>query len=159
MPGNSKKMSTSASLTVLKPLTMWITTNCRKFLKRQENQTTFPVSWETCMQNKKQWLELNKEPWTGSKLGKEYVKVVYYHPAYLMKSKSCEKPGWISSWNQDCWEKYQQSQICRWYHSYGRKWRGTKEPLDKGEREWKSCLKTQHSKNGYQHLVLSLHGK
>ena len=36
--------------------------------------------------------------------------------------------GWITSWNQDFWEKYQR-QICRWYHSNGRKWRGTKEPL------------------------------
>ena len=46
--------------------------------------------------------------------------------------------GWIISWNQDCWEKYQQTQICRWYHFNGRKWRGTEEPLDKSEREeWK----------------------
>ena len=38
--------------------------------------------------------------------------------------------------------------VCRWYHSNGKKWRGTKEPLDEGEKgEWKSCLKTQHSKN------------
>ena len=39
-------------------------------------------------------------------------------------------------------------QEVRWYHLYGRKWRGTKKPLDEGERgEWKSWLKTQHSKN------------
>ena len=51
------------------------------------------------------------------------------------------------SWNQDCQEKYQQPQICRWDHPNGRKWRGTKKPLDGGERgEWKSGLKTQHSK-------------
>ena len=50
--------------------------------------------------------------------------------------------GWIPSWNQDCQEKYQQPQICRWYHPYGRKWRGTKEPLDEDERgEWKTGLK------------------
>ena len=50
--------------------------------------------------------------------------------------------GWSTSWNQDCWEKYQQPQICRWYHPYGRKWRGTKEPLDESERgEWKNWLK------------------
>ena len=37
---------------------------------------------------------------------------------------------------------------CRWYHSNCRKWRGTKEPLDEGERwQWKSWLKTQYSKN------------
>ena len=54
----------------------------------------------------------------------------------------------LVTWNQDCWKKHQQLQICRWYHSNGRKGRGTNEPLDEGERgEWKSGLKTQHSKN------------
>ena len=53
---------------------------------------------------------------------------------------------WTTSWNQDCRKKYQPPQICR-YYSNGRKLRGTKELLDKGERgEWKSWLKT-HSKN------------
>ena len=48
----------------------------------------------------------------------------------------------LISWNQDCWEKYQQSQICRWYHPNNRKWRLTKEPPDEGERrQWKSWLK------------------
>ena len=49
------------------------------------------------MQVKKQQLELDMEKWTGSKLGKEYVKVVYCHPAYLtyMHSTSCEMPGWM----------------------------------------------------------------
>ena len=42
--------------------------------------------------------------------------------------------GWFTSWNQDCSEKYQQPQICRWYNSNGRKQRGTKEHLDEGER-------------------------
>ena len=42
--------------------------------------------------------------------------------------------------------KYQQLQICRLYHSNGRKQEGTKEPPDESEREWKSCLKTQYSK-------------
>ena len=40
-------------------------------------------SWETCIQNKKQQWELDMEQWTGSKLGKEYVKGVYGHPVYL----------------------------------------------------------------------------
>ena len=57
--------------------------NCGKFFKRQEYQTTFPVSWETCMQDKKQQLELDMEQQTGSKLEKEYLKAVYCHPAYL----------------------------------------------------------------------------
>ena len=41
---NSRKISTSASLTLLKPLTVWITTNCGKFLKSREYQTTLPAS-------------------------------------------------------------------------------------------------------------------
>ena len=41
-------------LVTKKPLTMWITTNCGKFLKRREYQTTWPASWEICMQVKKQ---------------------------------------------------------------------------------------------------------
>ena len=54
-----------------------------KFLKWWEYQTTLPLSWEICMQVKKQWLELDIEHWTGFKLGKEYVKTVY-HPAHLI---------------------------------------------------------------------------
>jgi len=47
---------------------------------------------------KKQQLEPNMEQWTGSKLGKENVKAVYCHPAYLtyMQSISCEMPGWMN---------------------------------------------------------------
>ena len=62
---------------------VWITTNCGKFLKRWEYQTTLPTSWETCMQDKKQQLELDIEQQTGSKLGKEHAKGVYYHSGYL----------------------------------------------------------------------------
>ena len=88
-----KKTSTSALLTTPKLLTLWITANCGKFLKRWEYQTTLPVSWETCMQVKKQQLDM--EQWTGSKLGKEYVKAAYCHLPYLtyMQSTSCEMPG------------------------------------------------------------------
>ena len=50
-----------------KPLTMWITTNCGKFWNRWEYQTTWSASWETCMQVRKQQLELNLEQQTGSK--------------------------------------------------------------------------------------------
>ena len=177
-------------------------------------QTTLPASWETCMQVKKQ---LDMEQQTGSESGKEYIKAVYCHPAYLTyiqsesESVSCSvmstfcnpmdnsplessargilqarilewvaipfsrghsrprdqtqvsciadrfctnwatrealyteyimqkcQVGWIMSWNQGCREKYQQPQICRWYHPNGRKQRGTKEPFDEGERgQWK----------------------
>ena len=64
---SSKKTSISALLTMPKPLTVWITRNCGKFLNRQEYQTTWPASWETCMQVRKQQLELDKEQQTGSK--------------------------------------------------------------------------------------------
>ena len=55
------------------------------------------VDLENCMQVRKQQLELDMEQQTGSKLGKEYVKAVYYHPAYLtyMQSTSCEMLGWM----------------------------------------------------------------
>ena len=54
------------------------------------------VSWETCMQVKKQQLRTDMEQWTGSELGKEYVKSVYGHPAHLtaMQSTSWEMLGW-----------------------------------------------------------------
>ena len=61
---------------MLKPLTVWITTDCRKFFKRWEHQTTLPASWETCMQVKKQQLEPDMEQQTGSKWGEEYDKTV-----------------------------------------------------------------------------------
>ena len=84
-------------LAMPKPLTVWIKANCGKFFKRWEHQTTLPASWEICMQVKKQQLEADMEHQTGSKLGKEYVKAVYCHPAYLtyMQSTSCEMLGWM----------------------------------------------------------------
>ena len=52
-----------------------------------------------------------------------------------MQSASCEMLGCMThNWNQDCWEKYQQPQICIWHHSNGRKWWGTKEPLGESEK-------------------------
>ena len=75
----SRKASTSALLTMPMPLTVWITANCGKFFKTWESQTTLTASCKTCMQVKKQWLEPNVEQWTGSKLGKEYIKAVYCH--------------------------------------------------------------------------------
>ena len=50
------------------------------------------------MQNKKQQLELDMEQWTDSKSGKEYVKAIYCHPAYLtyMQNISCKMLGWMT---------------------------------------------------------------
>ena len=62
-----QKTSISALLTMPKPLTVWITINCGKFWKRWEYQTTWPASWETCMQVRRQQLELDMQQQTGSK--------------------------------------------------------------------------------------------
>ena len=107
---NSRKTSTSALLTVPKPLTVCTTINCGKLWKRWEYQTTWPASVRNLYAVRKQQLEPDMEQQTGSKSGKEYVRAVYCHPAYLtyMQSTSWETlAGWSTSWNQDCWEKYQ----------------------------------------------------
>ena len=70
--GSSKKQEFQKNIyfcfcTIPKTLTVWITTNCGKFLKRWEDQTIWPTSWEICMQLKKQQLELDMEQHTGSK--------------------------------------------------------------------------------------------
>ena len=82
---------------MLKALTVWITTNRGKLLKRWEYQTILPISWETCKQDKKQQLVPDMEQQTGPKLGKEYIKAVYWHPAYkiYMQNTSWEMPGWM----------------------------------------------------------------
>ena len=68
--GSSRKQEssrkTSALLSTPKPLTVWVTANCGEFWKRREYQTTWPASWETCMQISKQRLELDKNQQTGS---------------------------------------------------------------------------------------------
>ena len=80
-----------------KTSTVWDKTNYGKFLKRLEYQATWPATWEICMQVKKQQLELDMKQQTGSKSGKEYVKAVYCHPAYLtcMQSMSWEMLDWV----------------------------------------------------------------
>ena len=68
-----------------------------KILKETGIPDHLTASWETCMQVKKQWLELDVEKPTSSKVGKQYVKAVYCHPAYLtyVQSTSQKAPGWI----------------------------------------------------------------
>ena len=77
---------------MLQPLTLWITTNSGKFLKRWEYPTTIPVSWEICIWVKKHQLKLDMEQLTSSKLGRGYDKAVYGPPAYLTygQNTSCE---------------------------------------------------------------------
>ena len=84
---------------------VWITTNCGKFLKRWEYQITWPASWEICMQVKKQQLEPDIKQQTDSKLGKEGIKAVYCHPAYLiyMQSTSWEMLDWMKHKLESRW--------------------------------------------------------
>ena len=78
------------------PVELCVFLNTQEFiLERWEYRTTLPASWEICMQVKKQQLEADTEQQTGFKYGKEDVKAVYSHPAYLtyMQSTSCKMPG------------------------------------------------------------------
>ena len=90
-----KRLSASASLTMPKPLTVWITTNW-KILK----EMGIPDHLTCLLRNLyagQETTELDMEQQTGSKLGKEHVKAVYCHPAYLtyMQCTSWEMPGWM----------------------------------------------------------------
>ena len=148
---SSKKTSTSALLTMPKPLTVCDHNELWKILQEIGTPDHLTCLLRNLYEGQEATVRTGHETTDCSKLGKEYVKAVSFHPAYLtyMQSTSWEMLDWIkTSWNQDCQEKYQQPQICRWYHPYGRKRRRTKEPLDESERgEWKSWLKTQHSEN------------
>ena len=91
--GNSRKTSTTDSLTMLKPLTVWITTNW-KIIK----EMGIPDHLTSLLRNLYAGQEATCQQQTGSKLGKEYVKAVYCHLAHLtyMQSTSCEIPGWMN---------------------------------------------------------------
>ena len=120
------------------------------------------------MHIKKQQLELDMVL-TGSKLGKEYIKAVFCHPAYLTYmqiSSSWENPGWLNhKLESRLPEEISTTQICRWYHPNGRKQRGTKEPFDEDQRgEWKGWLKTQYSTDEdhdirFYHFMVIIWGK
>ena len=147
--GSSRKLSASASLTMLKSWIVWITAvwKTKTLLKRWEYRTTLSVSRETCMHVKKQQLELYMEKLTGSKLGKEYIKAVYCHPVYLtsMQSTSCKMLGWMNHKLKSRLPGEISTSHMPIIHSNGRKWRVSKESLDEVERgEWESWLKTQH---------------
>ena len=69
----------------------------QKVWKILKEMATWPASWEICKQVKKQQLELDMEQQTGSKSGKDNVKAIYCHPAYLTYTHStlCEMLGWM----------------------------------------------------------------
>ena len=91
----------------------------------------------TKFKGQKQQLEPDMEQQTGSKSGKEYVKAVYCHPAYLthMQSTSCGMPGWMKhKLESRLLGEISVTSVCKWHHPYDRKRRRTKEPLDESER-------------------------
>ena len=94
--GNSRKTSTLVSLTTLKPLTMWVTKKCGKFLEMGiPDHFTCLLRILYAKQEAKVRTGHGTMDWF--KLGKEYIKAVYCHPAYLiyMQSISCEMLGWV----------------------------------------------------------------
>ena len=99
------------------------------------------------MQIKKQELEPDMEQWTGSKLGKEYIKAVYCHTVYwtYIQSTSCEMPGWMNHKLE--WRLPGEIPTISDTILMAESEEELKESLNEGERgEWKSWLKTQHSK-------------
>ena len=80
---SSRKTSISALLTMPKPLIVWITIKCAKFWKKWEHQTTWPTSSEIYMQVKAATVRAGHGIIDWFQTGKEYVKAVYCHPAYL----------------------------------------------------------------------------
>ena len=105
-----RKTSTSALLTIPKPLTLWITSNW-KTLQEMGILDHLTCLREICIQVKRQQVELDMEQWTDSKLGKEYVKAV--NTVTLLIKLICRVhhvktwAGGSTSWNQDCQEIYQ----------------------------------------------------
>ena len=103
------------------------------------------------MQIKKPHLELDMEQWVGSKLGKEYVKAVYCHPAYLtyMPSTSWEMPGWMKHKLES--RLPGEISICRYADDTTLMAKSEEELksllMKVKEESGKSWLKTQHSEN------------
>ena len=148
---------------MLKLLTMWITTNCGKFL-----EMGIPDHLTCLLKNPYAGHEATiwtrRGTTTRSILEKEYNKTVYCHPANLtyMQSISCEMLGWMKHKLESRLPgKIWTTSDIQMIPLYWRKWRGTNEPIGEGERgEWTSWLKTQHSKKIRSwYLVPSLHGK
>ena len=173
-----QKKSTSASLSISKPVTVWITTKCGKFLFFFIGKIDFYfkiVHWHffirelsfvflflflflkrwntrpTSLSPGKPICGSRRNTMTGSKLGKEYNKAIYYHPAYFtyMQSTSYKMLGWINHKieSRSLGEISRTSERNIKNHSNGRNWGRAKECIDESERgEWKSWLETQSKK-------------
>ena len=93
---NSRKTSTSVLLTMSKPLPVWITISVENSSRDGNTRPPYlPTVKPVCRSRQ---LKPDMEQWIGYKLGKEYIKAAYCHPAYLtyMQSTSCKMPGWMT---------------------------------------------------------------
>ena len=108
--------------------------------------------------NKKKKSEHGTTDWF--EIGKGVCQGYILSPCLFNLYAKCKMPGWMKhKLKSRLPGEISITSIGRWHHPHGRKQRGTKKPLDEGERgEWKSWLKTQHS-NNEDHSVPSFHGK
>ena len=146
-----EKTSTPVSLAMWKPLTVWITTNCGKFL-----EMGIPDHHTCLLRNLYAGQEATVRTRHGTtdwfQIG-NCIKAIHCHPAYLtyMQSTSCEMPGWM----RHKLESRLPGEISitldtKWHHPYGRKWRRTKKPLGESERgERKSWFKLNIQKTKF----------
>ena len=111
---------------------LWLQNHCGQWLQPWDQKMI--ASWQESDEKPRKYIESRDITLPKKGLHSQITCRVHHKKCWA---------GWSTSWNQDCWEKYQQPQVCRWHHPYGRKWRRTKKPLDESEREeWK--------KNGLQ---------
>ena len=144
-----------------KALTVWITTNCGKFFKRWEYQTTWPASWEICIDLKAgqeatvrighgttDWLQIGKGVRQGCILSPCLFNLCEEYIMWNVRLDEAQAGIKIAGKNVN---KFRYADD---HHPYSRKQRGNKEPLDENERgEWKSWLKTQHSNIQSHHFM------
>ena len=144
--GNSRKKSTSASLTTLMPVTVSITTNCGKFLKRWEYQTTLPASWEDLYAGQEAKVRTGHGTTDWFKMRKGVCHSCILSPCLFSRVQDA---GWMKhKLESRLLGEISITSDMQMTPPYSRNWGGTEQPLDEGEGgEWKSWLKTQHSEN------------
>ena len=128
---------------------VWITTNCGKFLKKRDYQTILPVSWESYMEIKKQQIEMHMKQWTGFKLGKEYVKAVYCHSAYLTYLQNI-------SWKMLDWMNHKLESRLLWEISINLRYTGYTTLVAESERELRRLLMKVEEENEKAFLKLNV---
>ena len=146
---SSRKTSTSASLTIAKPLNVQTTTNCGKFWKRWEYQTTWPATWETCMYaGRKATVRTEHGTMDWFQMGKGLCQGCLLSPCLFNFYALWETLGWMKHklesglLGEISMTSDMQMTPLLWLKVKN------KEPFGENEtREWKSWLKVQHSGN------------